>query len=77
MDMDEESNTPATRVKIGVEVKVAALEERVRELEDMVESSDGLLRQLVRWVHSQGEALMSNVWDVKHISEYLEVIPQW
>jgi hypothetical protein len=76
MDTDEESNTPATRVKIGVEVKVAALEERVRELEDMVESSDGLLRQLVRWVTSQGEALVSNVRDVEEISEFLGMIPQ-
>jgi hypothetical protein len=76
MDTDEDANTPAGRVKIGVEVKVAALEERVRELEDMVESSDGLLRQLVRWVNSQGEALLSNVRDVEHISEYLGMIPQ-
>jgi hypothetical protein len=76
MDTDGDANTRAGRVKIGVEVKVAALEERVRELEDMVESSDGLLRQLVRWINSQGEALMSNVRDVEHISEYLGVIPQ-
>src|ERR1700724_3848781 len=84
---DEVADTPADiiaaaadhearRSKVSADIRVAALEKRVEELEDLYESTSGLLSHLMKWANTHGNAaaLMAN--DLQNVKEYLGVVPQ-
>ena len=66
----------ARRSKVSADIRVAALEKRVEELEDLYESTSGLLSHLMKWANTHGNAaaLMAN--DLQNVKEYLGVVPQ-